>query len=439
MIIDILNSDSDPAGRNIRKAIDLLTEENGKKEYPLYKNEVTFHTIPGRIVYAKKTDVNKDADLIIVISRHSSVNPVPVLTVHATGNYGIAQLGGNDAELGLTSPAWMKSILKNHEKFVPQGYRISYEITHHGPTDFDAPFFFVEVGSTEKEWNDEKAYTAAAKSVLYAEPVTDCIPLIGFGGTHYAVRQTAIGLETKGAFGHIMHTRDTANANADIVKQMADKSGGITAAHIDKKSMSKSEAANIKNILDRLGIIEITEGDLHILNQMSYETWKSFSKFSKDVKKDIRIFPHGNIDSGTPAIVKIPEELFNLTFFKDETLLFEKLDEIGGVFHSTTSSGKILPIFFTAAENQNDVSSYLIGFAVQQLTRTQDCLVEGDSIVVTRRQFDAGSARKTGVPSGPMYGILAAGKSVTLEDGRTITPEMVTKTIKTTIKIPGLE
>ena len=167
MIIDIVNSDSDPAGRNIRAAVDDLLKNPPEGGFPLFEgNEVTFHTVSGRIIHAEKSAVNPDADLIIVVSRHSSVNPVPVLTVHPAGNFGIAGLGGNDRELGLTSPAWMKAVLQNHAEFAPEGYRVSYEITHHGPTDFQVPFVFVEVMNTEKECNDSAACLAAAKSVL---------------------------------------------------------------------------------------------------------------------------------------------------------------------------------------------------------------------------------------------------------------------------------
>ena len=110
MIIDIVNSESDPAGSNIRAAIDYLLENPPEGGYPLFKgNQITLHKVPGRIVRAEKSLINPDADLIIVVSRHSSVNPVPVLTVHPTGNYGYAELGGNDDELSLTAPAWMKA------------------------------------------------------------------------------------------------------------------------------------------------------------------------------------------------------------------------------------------------------------------------------------------------------------------------------------------
>lgn len=438
MIIDILNSEIDPAGKNIRKAIDSLIEENGESAFPLFENEITFHTTNNRIINSTEADINREADLIIVVSRHSSVNPVPVLTVHPAGNYGKAELGGNDEELGKASPAWMKAVLQNHAKFVPEGYRVSYEITHHGPTNFHAPFFFVEVGSTEKEWNDEKAYTAAAKSVLYAKPSGEIIPLIGFGGTHYAVRQTAIGLDTKGAFGHIMHTRDVGKVTPEIVKQMIEKSGGAAYAHVDKKSLSKSESSHLDNILIKAGIREITEGDLMKINSMSLKTWTEFNKFVFEADKNIKIFPHGTISEGKPSIVKLPEDLFSTAFLKDEDTLLKKLDERGNVFHTTTQSGKLLPMFLTTESDGRSLSDYLIVLSVQQITRTQDCLVEDDRLTITRRQFDAGLARKFGIPSGPLFGSLAAGKEVTV-NGKTVTPEMVTKVTTTTIKIPGLE
>ncbi len=440
MIIDILNSEADIAGRNIRRAMDALISQESNHAFPLFNgNEVTFHTTPGRIINAGESAVNPEADLIIVVSRHSSVNPVPVLTVHPAGNYGVAALGGNDGELGKTAPAWMKSVLQNHARFVPAGYRVSYEITHHGPTNFHAPFFFVEVGSTETEWNDENAYTAAAKSVLYANPASDGIPLIGFGGTHYAVRQTAIGLDTKGAFGHIMHTRDVGSVQPEMIKQMIEKSGGAAAAHVDRKSLSKSDSAHITGALEFLGLAEITESDLMKINHMSFDTWKKYTTFASGIGNEIKIYPHGNIRNGEPDAVRLSDDLFSAAFGKDETGLFDWLDRQQNIFHTTGKSGKLLPLFLTDRENMRAVSGDLIALSIQQITRTQDSMVDGDTIIITRRQFDARLARTLGVPSGPLFGRLAAGESVTLPDGTTIMPEMVTRMIQTSIRIPGLE
>ena len=438
MIIDILNSSIDPAGVNIRKAIDSLIETG--ESFPLFEgNEITFHTTDQRIIHADNSCVNPDADLIIVVSRHSSVNPVPVLTVHPAGNYNIAQLGGRDFIQGKTAPAWMKAVLQNEAKFVPAGYRVSYEITHHGPTDFPAPFFFVEVGSTEKEWNDEAACTAAAKAVLYAKPATDTIPLIGFGGTHYAVRQTAIGLETRGAFGHIMHTRDVCNVGAEQVAQMVEKSGGVFGAHVDRKSLSRSDAARLEGVLSALKIPEITEGDLLKLNAMSYNSWVKFSEFAKTFNKDIKLFPHGKIAEGKPAVVQIPDDLFSYAFAKYSEVLTGYLESRGNAFHSTGTSGKLLPFIFTTEDFQKIVYADLIALAVQNITRTQESVVRDDSIIITRQVFDARLARSLGIRSGPLFGQLSAGKSVTLEDGREITPDMVMQKTEVTIHIPGLE
>ena len=52
-----------------------------------------------------------------------------------------------------------------------------------------------------------------------AEPVTNAVPLIGIGGTHYALRETAIALSTRGAFGHIAtSTRQVAALDEEMVQ-----------------------------------------------------------------------------------------------------------------------------------------------------------------------------------------------------------------------------
>ncbi|HJJ36304.1 MAG TPA: D-tyrosyl-tRNA(Tyr) deacylase, partial [Methanocorpusculum sp.] len=440
MIIDILNSEQDVAGVNIRRTIDKLIDEQGRAAFPLFDgNEVTFHTSKDRIIHTDASQINPDADLVIVVSRHSSVNPVPVLTVHPAGNYGVAQLGGNDGELARCLPAWMKAVLQNEAKFVPEGYRVSYEITHHGPTDFPVPSFFVEVGSTLTEWNDERAYTAVAKSVLYARPESAVIPLIGFGGTHYAARQTAIALETKGGFGHIMHSRDVGAVTRDIVAQMAEKSGGVLAAHIDRKAMTRDEAARIDGILQTLGIPELTEGELGDLNHMSLACRNRYLAYAKSIDPALKLHRHGEIPDGTPAKICLPADLFSLAFGKDDHALMSWLDATGGIFHTTGQSGKLMPIFLSDEKKSAELSVNLIGLSIQYITRTWETMVDNDTLTVVRRQFDPRLARTLGVPSGPLFGKLASGSEVTLADGKVITPDMVTTVTKTSIKIPKME
>ena len=63
-----------------------------------------FIEVDERLIHAEHIDAQIDADLIIFLSRHYSVNPVPVLTVHVTGNFGTAEVGGTARTLAPAAP-----------------------------------------------------------------------------------------------------------------------------------------------------------------------------------------------------------------------------------------------------------------------------------------------------------------------------------------------
>ena len=64
------------------------------------------------------------------------------------------------------------------------------------------------------------------------------VPLIGFGGTHYATRETEIALTSRGAFGHIAHTREIPMLDEESIQAMMVKSGAV-AAYIDRKALDR--------------------------------------------------------------------------------------------------------------------------------------------------------------------------------------------------------
>src|SRR5512133_2336926 len=220
MKIAFVSSLQDKAGQNIRHHLVQLLDAGGP-EWPQGRS-YEFIEVDGRLIHAEGIDKKTDADLVIFISRHSSVNPVPVLTVHITGNYREAELGGTARTLAPAAPAMMQATLRALARHCPEGYRVSYEVTHHGPTCLSHPSFFVEIGSTEKEWTDPVAGRAVAESVLSAAP-QEPVPLIGFGGTHYAARETEIALTSRGAFGHIAHTREIATIDEEMVRAMMEQ------------------------------------------------------------------------------------------------------------------------------------------------------------------------------------------------------------------------
>jgi D-aminoacyl-tRNA deacylase len=206
MKIVFVSSRQDKAGENIRHHLVQLLDTGGarwQEQGRMYE----FIEVDERLIHAERIDRKTNADLIIFISRHYSTNPVPVLTVHITGNFGEPELGGTARTLAPAATAMMQATLRSLARHCPGGYRVSYEVTHHGPTDLSLPSFFVEIGSTEKEWTDPAAGLAVAQSVLSAVP-QDPVPLIGFGGNHYAARETEIALTSRGAFGHIAHSRE---------------------------------------------------------------------------------------------------------------------------------------------------------------------------------------------------------------------------------------
>ena len=152
MKVALINSRQDKAGVNIRHHIEQLLDTivpGGDLD-----RTYDFYDVAERLIHAEHIDTQIDADLLIFLSRHYSANPVPVLTVHVTGNFGAADVGGTPRTLAPAAPAMMQATLRELRKHCPEGYRVSYEVTHHGPTGLSHPSFFVEIGSTEKEWTD---------------------------------------------------------------------------------------------------------------------------------------------------------------------------------------------------------------------------------------------------------------------------------------------
>ncbi len=157
MRIALVNSRQDKAGLNIRHHIGHLLDNGNGTPWRENGCSYDFYDVEERLIHAEGIDKRVDADLIIFLSRHASVNPVPVLTVHVTGNFGVAELGGTARTLAPAAPGMMQATLRALARHCPEGYRVSYEVTHHGPTGLSLPSFFVEIGSTEKEWTDPVA------------------------------------------------------------------------------------------------------------------------------------------------------------------------------------------------------------------------------------------------------------------------------------------
>jgi D-aminoacyl-tRNA deacylase len=433
MKIAFVSSRLDLAGENIRNHLAQLLEADGTgwPEGRTYE----FIEVDGRLIHAEGIDKKTDADLIIFISRHSSTNPVPVLTVHITGNFREAELGGTAQMLAPAATAMMQATLRSLARHCPEGYRVSYEVTHHGPTDLDLPSFFVEIGSTDKEWVDPAAGLAVARSVLSAVP-QDPVPLIGFGGNHYAARETEIALSSRGAFGHIAHTREASTLDETMIMAMREKSGAV-AAYIDRKALNRKDLNRISGMLATTGIPRLSESEILSMGHLSWDQYHAARGMADQQSAGARVYVHDLQGEAPLALVQIDPVLLYETLKSDEPGLVKGLGSLP-VIHLSTQDNRMLPAFITSDNHTSQIINALNTLCVKIIRSKEITATEKDQLIITKVRFDPNKARELGVPAGPFFRQLAGGQAVEI-DGRTITPGMVSSCSDITIHIPGLE
>src|SRR3989338_6089212 len=195
--ISIISSSKDPAGVNIRKnLLELFDFEktnekfdnNEVLEYNKFPNkQIKMYITDNDLIYSEYIDKRLDADIMIFASKHRSKENTPSFAVHSIGNWGKAELGGQDKKLCPSSAVLLKNMFIELNKNAKEtNYEISMEATHHGPY-VEKPAVFVEIGSTEKEWNDPKNGEIIATSIMNSidSEIKDCKIAVGIGGPHY--------------------------------------------------------------------------------------------------------------------------------------------------------------------------------------------------------------------------------------------------------------
>jgi D-aminoacyl-tRNA deacylase len=243
----IIATEKDTASKNIGKKIVELGgfQKSEDKPYPTFKkgNDIlVWH--PEDLVFATDLSEHYDPECFVFVFRHKAENPKPMLTVHVTGNLNSEPMrAGNPYELGISHPSYMFKVLNGLKKYAPEGYSISYEATHHSPTNLIKPLMFVEIGSSEEQWNDSRAVEAVAKAILdlLENPQTKCTSCIGLGGGHYVDRFTRRAFEKNYAFGHIIPSYEFEKTKSEVIQQAIDKTIGIQKAVLDQRSQGKEE------------------------------------------------------------------------------------------------------------------------------------------------------------------------------------------------------
>jgi D-aminoacyl-tRNA deacylase len=434
--VAVISSAQDEAGRNIRTHLqDLLSSEYAGERAQGLPADFRLREMPGRLIYEDGIDRDLDADLIVFISRHRSIHPVPVLTVHVTGNMSAADFGGRPRSLAPAAPEWMQAILTGLREHAPEGYRASYEVTHHGPTELALPSLFVEIGSSETEWRDPRAGEAVARAIAGARPARG-VRLIGFGGTHYAARQTEIAATTGGSFGHIAHSREVPALDAGMVGLMRDRTRA-DAAYLDRKALTTADLRRLEGILTDLGLLVLSEGEIRSLSGIDWASYLAIRRLAGEIRPGSRCHVHGLTGRGEPVRADMNPDLVEEAVKSDEKTFFRSLEQMP-VVHLSYGGMRVLPSFITFTADAPRLINDLITLCVKLITVSDHTVVEGDRLIIRRVRFDPERARAYGIPRGPLFGQLSAGRSVEVQ-GRVITPAMVETCSVKEIHIPGLE
>jgi D-aminoacyl-tRNA deacylase len=287
MTVLIISSTEDPASTNIKNSLLEQTtwEEHGTfYNTPVYRhtsmNNLVIVTIPDKKIRHENIDtqiyeqLHIEPKIAIFLSRHRSKMGEPTLTVHPIGNYGDAKFGGKPKTLVPAAPRMMTHLLRLIKKNLQQTdlkYQVCYEVTHHGPF-LKIPTLFVEVGSTEIQWQQKEPASLIASSLLellakyhYEEEYPNDIPvLLGIGGGHYAPRFTEFALAKKIAFGHMIPTYQIEGGNIDveILEKTIQATPNITGIYLHKKELKKSQVTQYRNWFENKGLSIISSKDL---------------------------------------------------------------------------------------------------------------------------------------------------------------------------------
>ncbi len=254
----IVVSKEDIGGMNIRSRLlegfdfrETEREYRGNKYWESKKAGMELLLIDSLHIFSEWLD-ELESDFIIFASRHSSKSGKPTLSTHPVGNWGKAELGGKSRELGLSSAALMKSYLvglKKKQELFNLGYDVSYEATHHGPF-LKTPCCFIEVGSVEKQWRDEKAGLAIAETIMECTRFPECKTAIGLGGLHYNPHFTEIALSTEYGFSHMCPKYALQNFDEEMLEKALSSSLEKASGIIYEKKGMGSEKQRIFSFLE---------------------------------------------------------------------------------------------------------------------------------------------------------------------------------------------
>ena len=362
-----------------------------------------------------------DPTLLVFASRHSGETG-PLLTAHATGNFGKAEYGGGDGSLARAAPNALRRVRNALEKYAPYDYDVGVECTHHGPSSVGCPSLFVEVGSGEREWADSAAAEAVARAILDLRGVDSDgdRAVVGFGGGHYAPRFDRVLTDTDWGVGHI-----AADWSLEELQPPTESQAVIAKAFVQSDTeyaLVDGEYPELERVIDDLGFETVSETWLRETTGVPLDLVERAETTAGSIDDGLRFGARASEFDGSLATETLDDELLAEANGIDRAAVVSAL-EARTVAYGTTEGGSM-------ASGQlvlDDATTYreVVEAMATVLERKYDTVVVTDEEVVARRDaFDPELAREAGVPEGPAFGTLASGSTVEV-GGKRVEPEDV--------------
>lgn len=253
----ITYSKKDLAGINI---VEQLREIGFIPQIPII--ELKKETIYANDLNSENYPELRNIDFLVFASKHRSEKGNPSLSVHAPGNWRNADFGGFPGKICKTSAFVLKYLFQKLNENAEQAnlkdkYEVTLEVTHHGPL-IEIPCCFIELGSTEKDWEDKTAARIIAKTILNLQdykPNKDWMPSIGVGGPHYAPGFNKIQLNTQYAISHIIPQYVLPLINTMLKEAEQKTVEQIKEVLLDWKGCGKSEERQeVINVIKNVGL-----------------------------------------------------------------------------------------------------------------------------------------------------------------------------------------
>jgi D-aminoacyl-tRNA deacylase len=225
----------------------------------LHDKETKLLLVNTEIVKTQFLDSLVKPQLFIFLSRHSSAQGIPTLSVHTPGNISEAKFGGKPKKVSISPANALRSSLLEMAKLTSKqslSYEVSYECTHHGPS-LAAPAMFVELGSSPQQWKDLKAAEVVAEAAVAAvSEFSNCSSVaLGIGGPHYNKKFTTMAITGHWAFGHMIPKYALSNIDVWMIKQCLEKTlEPVDSVVLDWKGIKGEHKSIIIAALEELGI-----------------------------------------------------------------------------------------------------------------------------------------------------------------------------------------